>query len=47
MTSMLHDFGDVFDRKLMNSELEYFTGTDAGLRVLAEQYVGLPYEEVV
>lgn len=47
MTSMLHDFGDRFDRKLMDSELDFITGTDAGLRLLAEQYVGLPYEEVI
>lgn len=47
MTSMLHDFGDKFGRKIMDSELDFFTGTDAGLRVIAEQYVGLPYEEVV
>ena len=47
MTSMLHDFGDEFDRKIMNSQLDYYTGTETGLRVLAEQYVGLPYEEVV
>jgi p-hydroxybenzoate 3-monooxygenase len=47
MTNMLHDFGDKFDRKLMDSELDFYTGTDAGLSVIAEQYVGLPYEEVV
>ena len=47
MTSMLHGFGNAFDRKIMNSELDYYTSTDAGLRVIAEQYVGLPYEEVL
>lgn len=47
MTRMLHDFGDKFDRKLMDSELDYYTGTDDGLSVIAEQYVGLPYEEVI
>lgn len=46
MTSMLHDFGDDFGRKIMQSELEFYTGTEEGLRVIAEQYVGLPYEEV-
>jgi len=46
MTNMLHDFGDVFDRKIMDAELAYYTGTEEGLRVIAEQYVGLPYEEV-
>lgn len=47
MTNMLHDFGSKFDRKLMDSELDFYTGTDAGLSVMAEQYVGLPYDEVV
>lgn len=47
MTSMLHDFGEEFDRKIMDSELDFYTGTEEGLRVIAEQYVGLPYEEVV
>ena len=46
MTNMLHDFGDVFDRKIMDAELAYYTGTEEGLRVIAEQYAGLPYEEV-
>jgi len=46
MTSMLHDFDDDFGRKIMASELDFYTGTEEGLRVIAEQYVGLPYEEV-
>ena len=46
MTNMLHNFGDEIDRKIMNSQLDFYTGTEAGLRVIAEQYVGLPYEEV-
>lgn len=46
MTNMLHDFGDKIERKMMDSQLEFYTGTEAGLRVIAEQYVGLPYEEV-
>ncbi|MDA9909244.1 4-hydroxybenzoate 3-monooxygenase [Gammaproteobacteria bacterium] len=46
MTNMLHNFGDEIDRKIMNSQLDFYTGTEAGLRVISEQYVGLPYEEV-
>jgi len=46
MTSMLHDFDDDFGRKIMASELDFYTGTEEGLRVIAEQYVGLPYQEV-
>ncbi|MDG1851285.1 MAG: 4-hydroxybenzoate 3-monooxygenase, partial [Gammaproteobacteria bacterium] len=46
MTSMLHNFGDEIDRKIMNSQLDFYTGTEVGQRVIAEQYVGLPYEEV-
>lgn len=46
MTSMLHNTGDDFERRIRASELDYYTSADAGLRVLAEQYVGLPYEEV-
>jgi p-hydroxybenzoate 3-monooxygenase len=26
--------------------LDYFTNSDAGLRTIAENYVGLPYEPV-
>lgn len=47
MTNMLHVLGDEFDRKVMHSQLEYHTGTEEGLRLLAMQYVGLPYEELL
>jgi p-hydroxybenzoate 3-monooxygenase len=43
---MLHNLGDEFERRIMDSQLDYFTGTKEGLKVIAEQYVGLPYEEV-
>jgi hypothetical protein len=51
---MTHDFGhaavqdvagDTFSR-FMESELRYYLGSEAGLRVIAEQYVGLPYERL-
>jgi len=53
MTNMMHDFGDVstygtdshtFSR-FMDSEFSYYLTSDAGKAVIAEQYVGLPYEE--
>lgn len=54
LSNMLHDYGDeggsgvdakMLDR-FMDSERDYFLNTEAGRRVLATQYVGLPYEEV-
>ena len=55
MTSMLHDFGDVASndlegktfRRFMDSERRYYLNSDNGRRVIAEQYVGLPYEAPV
>jgi p-hydroxybenzoate 3-monooxygenase len=54
MTNMLHNFGDMpsgdmpgitFER-FMKSELAYYLESENGHRVIAEQYVGLPYEEL-
>lgn len=54
MTNMMHNFDDVsshdlegktFDR-FMESELSYFLSSENGQRVIAEQYVGLRYEEL-
>ncbi|MDC0598652.1 4-hydroxybenzoate 3-monooxygenase [Gammaproteobacteria bacterium] len=48
MTSMLHQLSDnPFDHRVQLAELDYFTATEAGKTVLAENYVGLPYEAVV
>lgn len=52
MTNMLHDFrgvqADGLDGKtysrFMDSQLDYYLGSEAGRQVIAEQYVGLPYE---
>jgi p-hydroxybenzoate 3-monooxygenase len=45
-TSLLHKFDDdPMSRRLQVAELNYFTGSEAGRRVLAENYVGLPYEK--
>ena len=54
MTNMLHNFGDVdlgdmtdgsFTR-FMESELDYYLNSEHGRSVIAEQYVGMPYEEL-
>jgi p-hydroxybenzoate 3-monooxygenase len=44
-TSLLHKFDDdPMNRRLQLSELDYLVGSEAGQTVLAENYVGLPYE---
>ena len=45
-TSVTHKFSDeVFGRRLQLAELDYLTGSTAALTSLAENYVGLPFEE--
>lgn len=42
-TNATHKFGDGgFDRRVQLAELEYMTGFEAGRKVIAENYVGLP-----
>lgn len=44
-TSLLHKFDDdPMTHRLQIAELDYLTGSVAGLTMLAENYVGLPYE---
>jgi len=47
MTSMLHRFHDEspFHHRLQLSQLQYVTGSRAAATVLAENYVGLPFED--
>jgi p-hydroxybenzoate 3-monooxygenase len=47
MTSMLHRFPehDRFQRRLQLSELDYVVGSRAAAASLAENYVGLPFDE--
>jgi p-hydroxybenzoate 3-monooxygenase len=47
MTSMLHRFPehDGFQHRLQRSELEYLVGSRAAAASLAENYVGLPFDE--
>ena len=49
LTDLLHDFGtqkDEFDKKMETSEIHYFLNSEAGKKVIAEQYVGLPFEDL-
>jgi p-hydroxybenzoate 3-monooxygenase len=48
MTSMLHRFADndPFSQRLQQTELDYFVGSEAGRRTIAENYVGLPFEDI-
>jgi len=47
MTSMLHQFSDDgFGLRIQQAELDYYTQSEAGLTNIAENYVGLPYEEI-
>ena len=54
MSNMLHNFADevstgmaneTFSR-FMDSERDYYLRTEEGRKVIAKQYVGLPYEEI-
>jgi p-hydroxybenzoate 3-monooxygenase len=47
MTSVLHKFSDDgFSQRIQLAELEYYTGSVAGRTTIAENYVGLPFEEI-
>ena len=44
---MLHRLSDnPFDHRIQLAELDYFTRSDEGLRTIARNYVGLPYQDV-
>ncbi len=47
MTSMLHNFpgADAFQEKIQDAELDFVTRFPEGARALAENYVGLPYDD--
>jgi len=47
MTMLLHSFPDTngFDRKALEAELDYVVHSHAGRTTLAENYVGLPFED--
>ncbi|SDL39627.1 p-hydroxybenzoate 3-monooxygenase [Modicisalibacter muralis] len=48
MTTHLHHFpeAEAFERRIRQAELDYITGSPAGLATIAENYVGLPYESI-
>ncbi|MBV9523632.1 MAG: 4-hydroxybenzoate 3-monooxygenase, partial [Alphaproteobacteria bacterium] len=48
MTSLLHRFPHhtPFERRMQLAELDYVTGSRAGMTTLAENYVGLPFDEL-
>ncbi|MDR3100377.1 MAG: 4-hydroxybenzoate 3-monooxygenase [Paraburkholderia sp.] len=48
MTNLLHEFPerDAFDKRMQRTDYDYYTTSEAGLRTIAENYVGLPYEPV-
>jgi p-hydroxybenzoate 3-monooxygenase len=48
MTSMLHRIPgeDAIEARLQLAELEYVTSSRAAATALAENYTGLPYDEV-
>ncbi|KWS71927.1 4-hydroxybenzoate 3-monooxygenase [Pseudomonas savastanoi pv. fraxini] len=48
MTSVLHNFPetDAFSQRIQQTELDYYVGSQAGRRTIAENYVGLPYEAI-
>lgn len=47
MTSLLHNFPEngAFGGRMQDAELDYMFGSQAAMTSLAENYVGLPYEE--
>ena len=47
MTSLLHRFDahSPFERRVQLAELEYVAGSKAALTTIAENYVGLPFDE--
>ncbi len=52
MTNMLHHFDDeqkfqrAFVEKMADSELDFYLQNESGMKLIAEQYVGLPYEPI-
>lgn len=48
MTNLLHEFPerDGFDKQMQRIDYEYYTSSNAGLKTIAENYVGLPHEAI-
>ena len=47
MTSLMHRFPEAgsFDRRMQHAELDYLVRSEAAMRALAENYVGLPFDD--
>jgi len=47
MTSLLHRFAShsPFERQVQLAELEYIAGSRAAATIIAENYIGLPFED--
>jgi len=47
MTSLLHRFDETgpFGQRIQLAELDYVTSSQAAMRTLAENYVGLPFAD--
>ena len=44
---MLHKLdGDPFESKLIEAELDYYLRSEAGMKTIAENYVGLPFDRL-
>ncbi|MCC8393579.1 4-hydroxybenzoate 3-monooxygenase [Paraburkholderia sp. MMS20-SJTR3] len=48
MTNLLHEFSerDAFDKRMQRTDYDYYTNSEAGLKSIAENYVGLPYDPI-
>ncbi|MGF6660794.1 p-hydroxybenzoate 3-monooxygenase [Paraburkholderia atlantica] len=48
MTNLLHEFPerDAFDKRMQRTDYDYYTSSNAGLKTIAENYVGLPYDPI-
>ncbi|SIT43794.1 p-hydroxybenzoate hydroxylase [Paraburkholderia ribeironis] len=48
MTNLLHEFPDrdAFDKRMQRTDYDYYTSSEAGLKTIAENYVGLPYDPI-
>ena len=47
LTSLMHRFPEAspFERRTQLAELDFVTSTEAGARAMAENYVGLPFDD--
>ncbi|WP_028221904.1 4-hydroxybenzoate 3-monooxygenase [Paraburkholderia oxyphila] len=48
MTNLLHEYSerDAFDKRMQRTDYDYYMTSNAVLKTIAENYVGLPYEPI-